>query len=186
MRAGDIKTGFGNPRKIKKRKMEELERSFDENGDFGIYLIDENDNIIGGNQRLKVVLKKYGPDKMLLCKRLIGYTEAELKSINIKDNTHAGDWDLDMLADWTSDLVVPLGIGKNDVDPSDRKISGMELIRYERYDYVMIVCKNEVDYLNLQRMLGIDKAKVNVTNKRKIKARAVWFDDIAAQIVPKE
>ena len=27
MKAGDIKTGFGNPRKISKKKLEELERS---------------------------------------------------------------------------------------------------------------------------------------------------------------
>lgn len=102
MRAGDIKTGFGNPRKISKKKMEELEFSMETYGDFGIYLLDEQDNVIAGNQRLKVVLKKFGPDTQLDCKRLIGYTKAELRAINIKDNTHAGDWDLDMLADWTA------------------------------------------------------------------------------------
>ena len=40
MRAGDIKTGFGNPRKIIRNKMDELEQSFEMFGDFGIYLID--------------------------------------------------------------------------------------------------------------------------------------------------
>ena len=52
MRAGDIKTGFGNPRKITRAKLEELEQSFELLGDFGIYLIDEEDNIIAGNQRV--------------------------------------------------------------------------------------------------------------------------------------
>ncbi len=56
IKAGDIKTGFGNPRKIGKKKLEELAKSFDMFGDFGIYLIDKYDNIIAGNQRLKVVL----------------------------------------------------------------------------------------------------------------------------------
>ena len=116
MRAGDIKTGFGNPRKIIRNKMDELEQSFEMFGDFGIYLIDEQDNIIAGNQRLKVVLRKYGPDVELDCKRLIGYTEAELRAINIKDNTHAGEWDLDLLADWTADLTLDLGI-----DPKEAK-----------------------------------------------------------------
>lgn len=102
MRAGDIKTGFGNPRKIIRNKLDELEQSFEMFGDFGIYLIDEHDNIIAGNQRLKVVLRKFGPDVELDCKRLIGYTEAELRAINIKDNTHAGEWDLDLLADCTT------------------------------------------------------------------------------------
>lgn len=62
----------------------------------------------------------------------------------------------------------------------------MELIRYEKYDYAMIVCRNEVDYLNLTRMLGIDGATVLVAKQRRIKARAIWFDDIKAQIIPKE
>lgn len=181
----DLKTGFGNPRKIRKKKREELERSLDEFGDFGLILVDEHDNIIAGNQRVSI-LKDKNPETVVLCKRLIGYSEAELKAINIKDNTHAGDWDLDALADWTSDIVVDLGIETPPADPEERKIKDMELIRYEKYDYVMIVCRNEVDYLNLQRLLGIDNAKVLITNKRRIKARAIWFDNIKAQIVPKE
>lgn len=185
MRACDIKKGFGNPRKIGKRKKDELKRSLHDHGDFGCYIIDENDNIIAGNQRLDCILDD-NPETELLCKRLIGYSEAEKKAINIKDNTHAGDWDLDLLAAWTADLNLELGLDTPATDPAERKISDMELIRYEKYDYVMVVCRNEIDYLNLTRMLGIDEKKVVVHKQRKIKARAIWFDDIKAQIVPKE
>ena len=185
MRAGDLKTGFGNPRKISKKKLDELADSLEMLGDFGIYLIDEHDNIIGGNQRLKAVLRRFGPDTMLDCKRLIGYTEAELRAINIKDNTHAGEWDLDLLADWTADLNVSFGIDPAAESPQERNIQMMELMRYEKYDYVMIVCRNEIDYLQLTRALGIDDAKVLAAKKRKIRARAVWYDDMKAQIVKK-
>ena len=185
MRAGDLKTGFGNPRKISKKKLDELADSLEMLGDFGIYLIDEHDNIIGGNQRLKAVLRRFGPDTMLDCKRLIGYTEAELRAINIKDNTHAGEWDLDLLADWTADLNVSFGIDPAAESPQERNIQMMERMRYEKYDYVMIVCRNEIDYLQLTRALGIDDAKVLVAKKRKIRARAVWYDDMKAQIVKK-
>lgn len=184
MRVGDLKHGFGNPRKITKKKAEELERSLDMFGDFGIFIIDENDNVIGGNQR-SVYLQRKDPDIIVDCKRLIGYTEAEKKAINIKDNTHAGEWDLDLLADWTADLTVDLGLDLQEKDPDERKIPDMELIRYEKYDYVMIVCRNEVDYGNLIRALGIDGAKTLIHKKRKIKARAIWYDDMKAQIVPK-
>lgn len=181
----DLKTGFGNPRKISKKKREELEESLIGFGDFGLILIDEHDNIIAGNQRVSI-LKNIDENTVVLCKRLIGYTEAELRAINIKDNTHAGEWDLDLLADWTADLTVDLGIEGSQENPEERKIKDMELIRYEKYDYVMIVCRNEVDYLNLTRILGIDNAKVLIAKTRRIKARAIWFDDIKAQIVPKE
>lgn len=183
MRAGDIKTGFGNPRKITPKKLQELRESMEELGDFGIYLIDEHDNIIGGNQRLKVVKEAFGEDTMLDCKRLIGYSKTELRSINLKDNTHAGEWDLDLLADWTADLNKGINLVDKKEDPEEREIPEMELIHYEKYDYVMIVCNNELDYNNLVRALGIEGKTVRIS-KRKIKARAVWYHKMKAKIIP--
>ena len=165
MRVGDIKTGFGNPRKIGKKKREELKRSLEQFGDFGLFLIDEQDNVIAGNMR-HAILNEINPDQEVTCKRLVGYTEAELRAINIKDNTHAGECDMDLLADWTADLNMDLGL-----------IKEMELLNYEKYDYVMIVCKNEMDYNELTRRLGIDGAKVKINDKKKIKARAVWYHE---------
>lgn len=134
MRVGDIKTGFGNPRKIGKKKREELKRSLEQFGDFGIFLIDEQDNVIAGNMR-QAILNEIDPDTVVTCKRLIGYTEAELRAINIKDNTHAGEWDLDLLADWTADLNMDLGLDLQQSGPGERKIKEMELLNYEKYDY---------------------------------------------------
>lgn len=184
MRVGDLKHNFGNPRKISKKKAEELERSMDMFGDFGIFLVDEHDNVIAGNQR-SIILAKRDPDIEVDVKRLIGYSEAELRSINIMDNTHAGEWDLELLADWTADLNLDLGIDLNNENPEERKIEDMELIRYEKYNYVMIVCKSEIDYNDLVRKLGIEGRKVAITKKRKIKARAIWYDQMKAQIVEK-
>jgi len=186
VRAGDIKTGLGNPRKISAKKMQELEESLTTFGDFGIFLIDEKNNIVGGNQRLKAVIKLFGEDTMLDCKRLIGYTKAELKSINIKDNTHAGEWDLDLLADWTADLN--LGLDQNDDEkniPDEREIPEMELIHYEKYDYVMIVCRSVLDYNDLVRKLGIEGKKVSIS-KRKINARAIWYEKMPCTLVPND
>jgi len=181
MKVSDIGTNFGNPRKITKKKNEELEQSLDMYGDFGSFVIDENEDIIAGNQRL-AILKKRDPDTLVLCKKLIGYSEAEKRAINVKDNTHAGEWDLDILADWTADLGMDLGLESGD-DPGERQIKEMELLRFEKYNYVMIVCRNEIDYNNLVSKLGIEGAKIKMTKTRKIQARAVWFDDMKAQIV---
>lgn len=186
MKVGDLKNGFGNPRKITKKKRDELAESLEDFGDFGLFLIDEDDNILAGNQRASV-LKDLDPEIEVTCKRLIGYTEAEKRAVNIKDNTHAGEWDFDLLADWTADLTVDLGInGSEDlVDADDRKIKEMEPIRYEKYDYVLIACRNELDYNQLTRTLGIDGAKTLIAGgKRKIKARAIWYDKMKAKLVP--
>lgn len=184
MRVGDLKHNFGNPRKITKKKAEELERSIDLFGDFGVFVVDEHNNVIAGNQR-SVILARRDPDIEVDVKKLIGYSEAELRSINIMDNTHAGEWDLELLADWTADLNLDLGIDLNNENPEERKIEDMELIRYEKYNYVMIVCKSEIDYNDLIRKLGIEGRKVAITKKRKIRARAIWYDQMKAQIVEK-
>ena len=186
MRAGDIKTGFGNPRKITQKKKQELERSLEMLGDFGVFVIDQDNNIIAGNQRLEIIKGK-DPDTMLCSKKLFGYTEGELKAINIKDNTHAGEWDIDLLADWTSDLVVDLDI-KEEIKEGveERSIPELELIHYEKYDYVMIACRSQLDYNDLVRKLGIENRKVVIAKSRKIKARAIWYEDVKANILSDE
>ena len=184
MKVRDLKHNFGNPRKISKKKAEELERSLDTFGDFGIFLVDEHDNVIAGNQR-SIILARRDPEIEVDVKRLIGYSEAELRSINIQDNVHAGEWDLELLADWTADLNLDLGVDLDNSNPEEREVKDMELIRYEKYNYVMIVCKNEIDYNDLVRKLGIEGKKVSITQKRKIKARAIWYDQMQAQLVEK-
>lgn len=181
----EIRDDFGNPRKVTQKKLEELNASLEEFGDFGVIVVDENNDVISGNQRVKV-LKEKNPDEVVLCKRLIGYSKSEKRAINIKANSHAGDWDLDLLADWTADLNVDLGIDPESEEVDEKKIADMELIHYEKYDYVLIACKYETDYMDLVRRLGIEDKKVPITNKRKIKARAIWYDNIKAQILYKE
>lgn len=188
-KVSELKNGFGNPRKISAKKKDELRKSLEMFGDFGLILIDEHDNLIAGNQRV-AVLKEMDENTVVLCKRLIGYTEAELKAINIKDNTHAGEWDMDLLADWNADVMLELGLdleGSSKMDePSERTIDEMELIHYEKYDYVMIVCRDELSYNSLVRTLGIEDKKVLIgPKKRPIKGRAIWFDDMAVDLVPK-
>lgn len=187
MPVGALKDEIGNPRKINKKKMDELKNSMDQFGDFGVIVIDDKDNIISGHQRVAALKATNGDDYKVLCKRLIGYSKPELRAINIKANTHAGEWDLTKLAEWTADLNVDLGLDLPAVDSNDIKVRDMELIHYEKYDYVMIVCRNEIDYLNLVRSLGIENKKVLVAKgkngDRKIKCRAIWYDQMKAKIV---
>ena len=190
MKVKDLNTDFGNPRKITPKKKKELQESLEQFGDFGLILIDEHNNLIAGNQRVSI-MKEMDPETVVLCKRLKGYTESELKAINIKDNTHAGEWDLDILAEWNADIMIDLGLdteGSNKkADPSEREIKEMELIHYEKYDYVLIACRDELSYNSLVRTLGIEDKKVLIgPKKRPIKGRAIWFDDMKVDFVPKE
>ena len=153
-RVGDLKLDFGNPRKIKKQKREELEESLERYGDFGTIIINEQNQVIGGNQRV-TIFQRQDPDMIVSCKLLIGYSLKEQKYINIKN-------------------------------VEERSIKEMEPIHYEKYDYVLIACRNELDYNDLVRKLGIEGGQVKVAKTRHIKGRAIWYDQMKAQILSAE
>lgn len=183
LKAREINFEFGNPRKISRPKKIELKASLETFGDFGLFIVDENNSVLAGNMRLQIIQEE-NPDTELLCKRLIGYTEAEKRAINIKDNQHQGEWDLNILSDWLSDLSVDLGLDKElKQELEDRDIKGMKLINYEKYNYVMIVCKTEMDYNLLTTKFGINGEVVVMSSKkssapRTIQARSIWFEDV--------
>ena len=78
MKVRNIKTGFGNPRKIGKKEAEDLEESLDKYGDFGLFLIDEHDNVIAGNTiLLSSVSAKDIPKVSLSRMNAYGYKDRE-------------------------------------------------------------------------------------------------------------
>jgi len=178
-RVGDLKFEMPNPRKVKKKKREELQKSLENLGDFGVIVIDENDNVVSGFQRAQV-LADMDPDQMVDVKVLVGYTEKEKKVINIKANQHAGEWDIDALVDFAVDLT---DIDLSDVLPDVKKddkpnvIHDMELRRFEKYDYLVIMCRNKLDYNELLRKIGYENAKQHLSASKKVKARAIWYDE---------
>ncbi len=187
-RVGDLKLDFGNPRKIKKQKREELEESLERYGDFGTIIINEENQVIGGNQRV-TIFQRQDPDMIVSCKLLIGYSVKEQKYINIKANSHAGEWDLAELGDWTADLVDGFKLDletKPEKNVEERSIKEMEPIHYEKYDYVLIACRNELDYNDLVRKLGIEGGQVKVAKSRHIKGRAIWWDEFKGRLLSKE
>lgn len=94
---------FGNPRIITPQKLIELKKSIERFDDFGVIVINELNQCISGNQRVQAMIE-LGIDLPILCKKLVGYSEKELKAINIKSNQHSGDWDYDVLNEWQKDL----------------------------------------------------------------------------------
>lgn len=185
----ELNNQFGNPRKIGNKGLKNIENSFDRFGDFGVIVIDENNSILSGSQMV-YVLKQKDPNAKVLCKRVVGYSKAEKRAINIKNNRHEGEDDLALLAEWTADLNIDLGIDplKEKKESKGREIELLEPKLYEKYDYVLIACRSELDWNNLNEKLQLDKKKVLICpkNKRKIKCRAVWYDELPVEFVLKE
>jgi hypothetical protein len=162
----DLKRGLGNPRKIKKHQRDLLRKSLKDYGDFGVIVVDEHNNLVSGNQRV-AELSELDPDAKVLCKRLHGYSEAELRAINIKANTLSGEWDAKLLAEWTGDLGLDLGLSLSNNNREESAIAEMELVRFEKYDYVLIACRTDIDYGLLLQKLGMENKVTVLAEKRK-------------------
>jgi ParB-like chromosome segregation protein Spo0J len=103
LKPSELKHDFGNPRVISDEKIKKLKNSIKKYGDHDIIKIDEEKNIISGNQRIKAMIE-LGIDSPVLCKQLIGFSDKELKAINIKSNEHDGEWDYNLLNEWKKEI----------------------------------------------------------------------------------
>jgi hypothetical protein len=183
LKPSELSFGLKNPRKITKKSLEELKLSLTTYGDFSVVVVDENNNIISGHQRVKA-LRTLNIDEPILCKQLKGYSDIDLRVINIKANQHSGIFDVDMLADFVKDLHID--IGKDfDISPKEATtVTDMELTAFEKYDYVLVVCKTSLDYERLCETFELNQkiSAHSATKKSPLKARAVWYHDISHRI----
>lgn len=94
-----------NPRYITKKEFDSLKQSvkdFPEMLEVREIVIDENNVILGGNQRYKALLANGCGTAQV--KRLVNWTDEMKRRFVIKDNKQSGDWDMDTIANsWTDD-----------------------------------------------------------------------------------
>ena len=105
MKLADLIPTENNPRQIKKDDFERLKKSiksFPEMLDIREIVVDENNRILGGHQRVKALLAN--GEKEVNVKVVEGLSEEEKREFVIRDNIQNGEWDFDVLANEWSDL----------------------------------------------------------------------------------
>ena len=163
----EIKENKDNPRKNSKSQLERLKLSlqkFPEMLSIREIVVDENMTILGGNMRYRA-LKELG-EKTAPVKIIKGLTDLQKKEFIIKDNNAYGEWDVDLLQTWDIDLLNEwdLNVKKNEFQEAEEfnnyNCKYPIIPEYgEKYNAVIIVCDNEMDYKFIIENLGINKAK---------------------------
>lgn len=112
VRIGDLIPNAKNPRKISKEKLERLQDKIQRLGFHNPVKTDENLNVLGGNQRLKALLKIAGKDLIVpVMFPTRPLTKEEIDEIIITDNISDGEWDWEILsAEWDKDLTESWGL----------------------------------------------------------------------------
>jgi hypothetical protein len=109
----EINLNDENPRNITDDKFNKLVKSireFPEMLEIRPIVVDENMTVLGGNMRLKAC-KAAGLKEVEIYK-VEQLTEEQKKEFVIKDNASYGEWDLDVLKDWSKDLLTSSGFDK--------------------------------------------------------------------------
>ena len=179
-----------NPRTIKKakfRKLVESIKSFPQMLELRPVVVDEHMIVLGGNMRLQA-LKEAGIDEVPVVK-VTDLTEEQKREFIVKDNLPYGEWDVDMLAnEWDLDKLVEWGMSSTElalaeveemVDESEYDNDPIYPIAprmSEKYDYVMIMAENEIDYVWLKTFFSLsDQSDYKSTKVGQ--GRVVKFED---------
>ena len=99
MNINEIKPNSSNPRKINEDDFAKLVKSIKDDPkllEAKPLIIDENNVILGGNQRYRACLELGIQDVPVI--KMANLTEKEKQKLLVIDNTHYGKWDMDMLA----------------------------------------------------------------------------------------
>jgi len=96
----DLKDYPINPRKITKKKFDDLKRSLNEDGYHKRIMVDIDNVMVGGHQKKKALLslglKESDEIEVLYPNRKL--TQIEMDRINIRDNLSFGSFDFDILS----------------------------------------------------------------------------------------
>jgi len=121
MNINEIKPNPNNPRKIDAIDFAKLVKSIQDDPkllEAKPLIIDENNVILGGNQRYRACLQLGIQDVPVI--KMPNLTEREKQKLLVIDNTHYGMWDMDMLAndDWQLEDLEEWGVNVDFLAPT--------------------------------------------------------------------
>lgn len=107
-----------NPRQMTEKQAADLQQSLERFNLMSIPVIDTDNTIISGHQRMKI-MQLLGRGEEVIDVRVPNrkLTDRELEEANLRENKNTGEWDLDALASFDTDLL--LGVGWSDEELKD-------------------------------------------------------------------
>lgn len=177
VRVSELVPHVKNPRKIKAEQKRKLWERLQKYGMIGIPIRDADGTLLSGHQRCEILVQNglgdYELDVRTATRKL---TEEELREVMIIENSHAGEFDLEMLkAEF--DQYVDLGDFGFDFSELDKQLAEatqetaqepelpIVAVMSEKYTSFVIVCSNEIDANHIAEKLGIERGQCYKSSK---------------------
>lgn len=154
-KVSELKEYPGNPRWITPTQMNHLRESIQEFGLVVPLVINTKNEVIGGNQRLKV-LKELGVEEVECI--VVDLPKAEEKKLNLALNRIHGEWKVDALLNFVADLEIQdlamAGFEKVELEVFRKMREDFEDFEKLSYDFKLITVivaytKNEEEFEEL-------------------------------------
>jgi hypothetical protein len=115
-RVRDLVPWEGNPRRITEKQAEDLRASLDRFGVADIPVVDADGTIVGGHQRAAILMAQ-GKGDMEVDVRVPSrkLTDEEFQELNLRLNKNLAEWDFDMLANFSEDLLLSVGFDETEL-----------------------------------------------------------------------
>lgn len=170
----ELKGADYNPRKLSMKDYKGLRDSLKKFGFLDPVLINTKEGrenvIISGHQRMKA-WKELGHDTVPVMELSLELEDE--KELNIRMNRSAGIFDFDKLGMmFSKDKLEEIGFNRSELEKIEsefqRTLNQFDntnceypiVPRFnENYDYILVVCENDMDNLRLRTVLGVDKMK---------------------------
>ena len=153
-----------NPRIITEKQKNDLEKSLKKFNLMSIPVINTDNVIISGHQRMKILqLLGQGRDEIDVRVPNRKLNKEDFKEANLRENKNLASWNWDMLANEDEELLLDVGFSEEELIEStfeaDKDIENMEDIR--EYRRVHILISIDVDhYDEINKELEIIKNKI--------------------------
>jgi hypothetical protein len=115
-RVQDLVPWEGNPRKISEHQAVQLRISLDKFGVADIPVVDVDGRIVGGHQRCAILMAQ-GKGDLEVDVRVPSrkLTDEEFAELNLRLNKNIGEWDFDVLANFSEDLLLSVGFDEEEL-----------------------------------------------------------------------
>jgi hypothetical protein len=156
--------------RITAEKRRRLEAKLLELGTFEAATIDNDGVLLTFNKRHNLLLGLYGPSYEVTVLAPTGeLTADQRKKIILASNVNEGEWIDDILRQDYDDVLADMGVQLAALDADVATAAGnakeaapeFPIVAEfsEKYDAVVIVCRNAIDFNFLQEVLGLEKAQ---------------------------
>ena len=168
-----------NPRKISVVEQRKLHERISKFGFISIPCITQDNEILSGRQRIMDLMQSGFGELMIDVRVAVrALTDQEKKEILLIENSHAGEWDMELLAqdfneilkadsfntgyeDYLKGIAIELDDVVLEPEPELPIVAKMS----EHYSSFVIVCTNEIDENHIAEKLGVDKMKCYKSSK---------------------